>query len=115
MVPVPHPSQIVDGRWVHPYYELVVACGCKLGAIRFNLVMAAKPTRAYSGHRTEVRMIDMAEYEALHPDWRELAAAVQETKEAESAARACAAEADKRSPVQAVARRIGKSVEERAI
>lgn len=114
LVWVPHPGCIVDGLWVYPWYEIVVACTCSRGGARFNGVNGY-----LAGAQRRVRIGDLTTYEAIHPDWQQIVAARASQREYELAAAHAAGQADKLKPLDprrlkdALAK-IGKPQEARA-
>ena len=93
LIRVPHPGWIVDGELERPVF-MVVACHCPAGVAKFNAV-AARLTESQAKHK----IIDLAEYEALHPDWRTILAARQEALTREFDVAELARKVDNASPI----------------
>jgi hypothetical protein len=74
LVRVPHPDFLLDEEMQRGFF-IVVACLCPSGIARFNGI-SARLTEAEANYR----IIDLAQYEALHPDWRRILAARQQTQ-----------------------------------
>lgn len=102
LVAVPHDRAIVNDAWVYPYYETVVTCPCPMGASAHNRINAHDIYQIGAGmRRNKVRVMDLAEYEYLHPEWRGLVRDRVATREHEHAAQWRARLADAASPVRA--------------
>lgn len=107
LIRVPHPDWLVNDELERSVF-MVVTCPCPAGVAKFNAV-AARLIDTEARHK----IIDLAEYEALHPDWRNILAARQEAQARELDAADLARQVDRISPIdQADIRKIadrGKS------
>lgn len=95
LVTVPHHACIVDGLWRHPWYSQAVCCSCNRGSHRFNRINAILNER---DKRTLI--MDLAQYEALHPDWPSLVEQRKAIFLAEHRARWHAEQADRKAPIR---------------
>jgi hypothetical protein len=99
LIRVPHPSHVVNGEVTRPYF-IAIACNCSVGNAKFNSVNAALGD-------TDRRLMDVGQYEALVPDWREVLVAYQQRLEQESIAAETAARADRMGPITTAGERSG--------
>ena len=105
-VSVPHVACIVDDAWQYPFSTMVVACVCNGGKVRFNAVNALDLKNGRAGGLVKIRMMDLAEYEALHPFWRNLVAERHDGHRFERAAETAAKGADVEAPIDAAQVRV---------
>ncbi len=101
-VSVPHVGSIVNESWAFPFASMIVACNCNIGINTFNFVnsLDLKPRHAKGAVR--VKMIDLKEYEYLHPEWRSYVDARNQQRKSENEARWHAQRADRDNPLKPV-------------
>jgi len=103
VVRVPNADFIVDGAFTREFF-VEVACACGVGAARFNAINAR-----LAAAESDRRILDLAQYEAMVPDWRLILAAADEADEHERAAEDLASQVDRTAgPIdtQTIAERI---------
>ncbi len=102
MVSVPHVGCIVNEAWAFPFASMIVACNCNIGCNTFNFVnsLDLKPRHAKGAVR--VKMIDLKEYEYLHPEWRSYVESRNAQRKSENEARWHAQRADRDNPLKPV-------------
>lgn len=93
IVRAPHPGFVVNGEMERPFF-IAVACSCPSGATRFNAINAGRQRI----ERTEMLM-DLAQYEALVPDWRGILQRLEESLEREAVIADVAREIDRVKPI----------------
>jgi hypothetical protein len=96
-VRVPHPDWIVDGELERPFH-LVVACPCPAGTSRFNAINA----RLFASE-AKIQIKDLAQYETLVPDWRNILAASADLQARELEGEELARKVDRDAPIDAAA------------
>lgn len=101
LVPVPHVESIVDGRWAYPFCSMVVSCDCSAGTARGSAINGVDTKQVMAGRRVSVRILSLAEYEALHPQWCDIVAERNRTRQTELEARYYAEQADRAAPIRA--------------
>lgn len=85
LVIVPHPSNMRDGRWRHPWYTLAVICWCPRGDR-----MAA----SHDGPQKYQKGMMLRDYEKRHPGWFDETLRRRDAKAAEAKATRAAEVAD---------------------
>jgi hypothetical protein len=94
LVRVPDPNWIVDGQQLERAVFLVVACPCPSGIARNNAVMSR-----LTENKAEHRLMDLAQYEGLVPDWRLIVQTRNEMQRIEFEAADLARKVDRVSPI----------------
>ncbi len=101
-VSVPHVGNIVNEAWAFPFSTMLVACNCNVGINTFNFINSLDIKPRHARGEVRVRIMDLKEYEYLHPDWRVYFEQRDALRKSENEARWHAQKADKDNPLKPV-------------
>jgi hypothetical protein len=71
VVAVPHPSCVVNGAWVYPFYTVAVACICESG-VRFSNRQRDQYREAPVGKKGLLPTLTLENYERGNPGWQQM-------------------------------------------